>query len=895
MASKLALRNSNAAFSTVAASTVGVGTAAPQGILHVQGTSSTGDRTNSLVVQTQRAGILLSSLAAGGTQWNLWTSVTGDASGAGTLVFYDNTNGANRMVLNATGNIGIGSNTPQYKLDVAGSINVTGGFYVNGSAFSGGGSSQWSTNGSNIYYSGGNVGIGISAASAATNSLWISAAGTATNTVNQLYLQNFNTPNSTMMFSVTSTASYIQSYLQGTGTQSLVLQSRGGNVGIGTTPQYSMDIVGSVNVTGGVYVNGSLLTTGGGIILPNTTGLAANTWTTTNGINWTSSCSPSAASGAYYAFNNNTGYANNWLGQLSPYGMYNSGTYIGSASTTILGGIGAIAGEWIQIQSSIPITLYSYIPGVGSWQAQPKAFYIVGSNDGTNWYPLALHVFATNPFTTDFTKGSTSILMNFTGTQSVTANTTQNLTSTSYSYTTQTFSYFRFIINSNFLTWQDCGQIGELYLTFLAPSASSVSPQWSANGSNIYYNTGQVGINTTSPLAALDVSGTFRVLSQSYTALASGTGVDILYASGGQLSSGTRTTGVLAASTMSYAASAHTFYAGSLGAATALTIASSGSVGIGTASPAYSFDMPSGAMAVWNRLLGSSPTNDYFWMGLRGSASEGGRVAIGIKGDPTTGQTSAIQFNVNGNGAMTINSSQQIGIGTASPAALLHVNGGNVRLDGGDTLLGWTSYASTSYNDPGYNMVQGIALRQVSNGCSVMCATTYIPFVATKYGTAQTNNMMTFFYSSAVGQSVTTIGTITHTSSAVAYNTSSDARLKENIQDVSNIRGMVDLLRPRTFQFVRDDDKEMHVGFIAQEVRENFPQYVAGKETDTDYLGMDYGKMSPFAISACKDLYAITDVQSERIAALQAKNDALESQMAALQRSLEAMTVKLGM
>jgi hypothetical protein len=73
------------------------------------------------------------------------------------------TAGVSRMFINS--NVGIGTSTPAYRLDVAGDINFTGTLRSNGVAFVGGsggssGSSQWSNNGATVYITGSNVGIG---------------------------------------------------------------------------------------------------------------------------------------------------------------------------------------------------------------------------------------------------------------------------------------------------------------------------------------------------------------------------------------------------------------------------------------------------------------------------------------------------------------------------------------------------------------------------------------------------------------------------------------------------------------------------------------------------------------------------------------------------------------
>ena len=91
----------------------------------------------------------------------------------------------------------------------------------------------------------------------------------------------------------------------------------------------------------------------------------------------------------------------------------------------------------------------------------------------------------------------------------------------------------------------------------------------------------------------------------------------------------------------------------------------------------------------------------------------------------------------------------------------------------------------------------------------------------------------------------TSVGNITYTNTATAYNTSSDYRLKDNPQPLTNSGAFIDALKPRTWEWKTDGSRG--VGFIAHEVQEVSSGSVVGEKDAVDEEGkpimqaMEYG------------------------------------------------------
>jgi hypothetical protein len=247
--------------------------------------------------------------------------------------------------------------------------------------------------------------------------------------------------------------------------------------------------------------------------------------------------------------------------------------------------------------------------------------------------------------------------------------------------------------------------------------------------------------------------------------------------------------------------------------------------------------------------------------------------------------------------AMTLDASGNLGVGQTSPSCKIQAEaadgatGGAIKYTATGVASGYMSAdadglclatdtagitfrTGISGNDP---TDTGTERARITSGGDLLVGTTSV--VLSSKLSVETSGGRGYGFNDTSGGSGTKacvfgslgveVGSISTTTTATSYNTSSDYRLKDNQQPLTNSGAFIDALQPKTWDWKTDGSKG--VGFIAHEVQAVSPGSVVGEKDAVDADGkpvmqaMEYGS-AEFIANIVAELQSLR----ARVAALEA-------------------------
>jgi hypothetical protein len=283
------------------------------------------------------------------------------------------------------------------------------------------------------------------------------------------------------------------------------------------------------------------------------------------------------------------------------------------------------------------------------------------------------------------------------------------------------------------------------------------------------------------------------------------------------------------------------------GGVESMRLDSSGNLGIGTSSPS--------SFSGYTTVSVNNATNGGIYNILvNGTETARLQAYSGIFNVAAKGAATNLTFETNGSEQMRLTSTG-LGIGTSSPGVRLQignpsdsnqalrfdftdsstarinstrVGSGNLQsllLAGQDTLQFSTAGSERARIDSSGNLLVGTTTTGFTNSRSFTFQGVGDGKVYINHSTLNGNGdgFIGFGYNGGQIGSITQSGT-----TAVAYNTSSDYRLKENIQPMTGALAKVAALKPCTYKWKSDGSDGQ--GFIAHELQEVCPDAVTGEK-----------------------------------------------------------------
>jgi hypothetical protein len=371
-------------------------------------------------------------------------------------------------------------------------------------------------------------------------------------------------------------------------------------------------------------------------------------------------------------------------------------------------------------------------------------------------------------------------------------------------------------------------------------------------------SSGNVGIGTSSPAAKLHVAGTSRFVSGGATSPA------ITVTQGyinGDISSANFTIGNFGDGSSEMRVGTRgftTFFTGAVDNATGterMRIDSSGNVGIGM-TPVASYGLLQ---------VGSAVTSALGVGGLQAYVA-GTNSALGQNGNMSIVTTDGQAANIGGS----------IGLGgkfVAAGTSVLFAQISGRKENGTDNnSAGYLQFATQPNGGTPLER-----MRIDSSGNVLVGTTTTLGQITSEsdgtkfqYASHNTDDSGASQLSFRFMRNTADVGSITTTSTSTTYNTTSDSRLKDNIETITDGTDKLMAMNPVTHTWKADPEAPAVHGFIAQEMQEIVPEAVSGDPDGEEMMSMDYGRITPVLVAALQDAHNKITALEKRLTELEA-------------------------
>ena len=380
------------------------------------------------------------------------------------------------------------------------------------------------------------------------------------------------------------------------------------------------------------------------------------------------------------------------------------------------------------------------------------------------------------------------------------------------------------------------------YVSFMRNQNVSGTAVWTVDGDN-----GNVGIGTTSPQNILHLKSDDPKLILEDGNAGTDEKVYAIYPAGSQYVLQTMTDAHVSAQNAYVVDRTGTTVDGQkwyINNSEALVLDSIGNVGIGTTSPSAKL-----------KVIGA---NDSWACQIENTQALPYGLSVNTIGTAGTTFNSAF-YTTTGTGMYIVNNGK-VGIGLTSPQSKLHI-GESATV--GSNFTTAVNNSQLFVHNVGANTNSNVIFAGGDTGASGGTG-------AYSFGQNGQGYTHWIFYHKPISTNQSSVGSISSTSTATAYNTSSDYRLKENVVEMTGALNRVSELKPSRFNFIEDEDKTVD-GFLAHEVQDIVPEAITGEKDAVDedgnaiYQGIDQSKLVPLLVGAIQELKAEIELLKTQI------------------------------